>query len=134
MTIQVVADTHAVIWYLYDDPRLSLPARTLMDAVDAEGNQIAIASITLAEIIYLIERGRVPPTVFDDLLMLLDEIDTTLVVVPFDRAIANVMRRIERIHVPELPDRITAATAVHLGTPIVSRDLKLRHSSVVTIW
>jgi PIN domain nuclease of toxin-antitoxin system len=27
MAIHVVADTHTVLWYLYNDPRLSLPDR-----------------------------------------------------------------------------------------------------------
>lgn len=34
MTIRVVADTHAILWYLYNDARLSSTANTLMDAID----------------------------------------------------------------------------------------------------
>lgn len=53
MTIRVVADTHALLWYLYDDNRLSLAARTLMDTIDTDGDQIAISSIAFAEMVYL---------------------------------------------------------------------------------
>jgi PIN domain nuclease of toxin-antitoxin system len=44
------------------------------------------------------------------------------------------MRTVSRSEVPDLPDRIIAATAVHLGVPAISRDGKIRTSSVDTIW
>lgn len=34
MTIRAVADTHALLWYLYNDPRLSKTAMAFMDAID----------------------------------------------------------------------------------------------------
>ncbi len=33
-----------------------------------------------------------------------------------------------------MPDRIIAATALHLGLPLVTRDHRIRASSVTTIW
>ncbi len=36
--------------------------------------------------------------------------------------------------VPDMPDRIIAATALHLGLPLISRDRKIRVSVVDTIW
>jgi len=56
---RAVADTHTVVWYLYDDARLSLAARTWIEDAAAAGEQIAISAITLAEMIYLIEKGRI---------------------------------------------------------------------------
>jgi len=44
------------------------------------------------------------------------------------------MRRVDRAQVPDLPDRSIAATAVHFGVPLISRDRKIRSSSVPTIW
>jgi predicted nucleic acid-binding protein len=60
--------------------------------------------------------------------------DATLVEIPFDRTIAVTMRQIDRSQVPELPDRIVAATALQLGVPVVSRDRKIRSSIVTAIW
>jgi len=51
-----------------------------------------------------------------------------------DRSIAQTIRLVDRAQVPDLPDRIIAATAVHLGVPLISRDGKIRSSSVATIW
>ena len=116
-TIRAVADTHAALWYLYDDPRLSAPARALMDAADAAGDQIVISSITLAEMIYLIEKGRIDPRALERVLSALDRPDPMLVETPLDREIVQAMRALDRTEVPELPDRVVAATALHLGVP-----------------
>ena len=134
MAIRAVADTHTVLWYLYDDPRLSQAAQALMDAIDAARDQIAVSSIALAEMIYLTEKGRIAVEAMERVLAALDQPDATLVDFPFDRAIAEAMRRIERSQVPELPDRIVAATGLHLGVPVISRDHKIRSSIVATIW
>jgi hypothetical protein len=47
MPVRAVADTHAALWYLYDDPRLSDPARAFMDAADASGDPNSIGSTRL---------------------------------------------------------------------------------------
>lgn len=33
-----------------------------------------------------------------------------------------------------MPDRIIAATAIHFGVPVLSRDSRIRASNVRTIW
>jgi predicted nucleic acid-binding protein len=105
-----------------------------MDATDAAGDQIAISSIALAEVVYLSEKGRIAAQALERVLATLDKPDATLVEIPFDRAIAVAMRGIDRSQVPELPDRIVAATGLHLGVPVISRDRKIRSSVVTTIW
>jgi hypothetical protein len=44
------------------------------------------------------------------------------------------MRRVPREAVPDMPDRIVAATAVYFGVPVISRDGRIRASSVQTLW
>jgi PIN domain nuclease of toxin-antitoxin system len=134
MAIQAVADTHAGLWYLYDDPRLSVPARDLMDAADAAGDQIAISSITLAEMLFLIEKGRIDSAALDRVLLALDQPDPLFVEIALDREIVQAMRILDRTEVPELPDRIVAATSLHLGVPVLSRDHKIRASRVRSVW
>ena len=55
-----VADTHTVLWYLYDDARLSGAAGDFIDQAAEAGGQIAVSAISLAEIVYLIEKNRLP--------------------------------------------------------------------------
>jgi PIN domain nuclease of toxin-antitoxin system len=57
----VVADTHAIIWYLEESARLSEPARSSLDQTLDTNSFIFVPSISLVEIIYLIERGKVQP-------------------------------------------------------------------------
>jgi len=49
-------DTHALIWYLYDDPRLSKKARDMLEKAASSSDQIACSALTLAEILYLQEK------------------------------------------------------------------------------
>lgn len=134
LVVSAVADTHAVIWYIFGDTRLSLIARNLIAQIAADGDRVAFSSITLAEIVYLSERGRIPLDTFDRLLEAVDRNDAVLAEAPFDRNIAQTLQLVNRTQVPDLPDRIIAATALHLGVPLISRDRRIQLSSVNTIW
>jgi PIN domain nuclease of toxin-antitoxin system len=70
--IQAVADTHALLWYLYADPRLSKTAKTAIDSANQTGDKIGVSSISLIEIAYLAEKGRVSTTAFDRIVALLN--------------------------------------------------------------
>lgn len=132
--LRAVADTHTIIWYLFADERLSAAAQNIVEETAFNGDQIAFSSITLAEIIYLSEKGRISSATFDRLLNVIEEENTVLVEVPFDRHIAKALSKVKRAEVPDLPDRIIAATALYLGLPLISRDRKIRLADVQTIW
>lgn len=83
--LRAVADTHTVIWYLYDDPCLSAAARAAIETAAADGDQVGCSAITLAEIVYLGERGRIHPAVFGRLLKALDQPGAVIRDLPFDR-------------------------------------------------
>lgn len=132
--IVAAADTHAAIWYIHADRRLSVSAKAAIDrAVDA-GDHVAVSSISLAEVVYLIERGRIPAGTFVRLISTLDAVGQALTEVSFDRRIAAVLSRVARAEVPDMPDRIIAATAVYLGVPLISRDRRIMTSGIETIW
>jgi predicted nucleic acid-binding protein len=60
--------------------------------------------------------------------------DALLVEIPFDRHIALTLRQVDRSQIPDLPDRIIAATALYLNVPVISRDRRIQLSSIDTIW
>ena len=62
-----VADTHTAIWHLFGDVRLSKAAATFNDTRLSHGGGIPISSVTLAEIVYLVEKKRLPQAAYDDL-------------------------------------------------------------------
>jgi predicted nucleic acid-binding protein len=43
-------------------------------------------------------------------------------------------KRIPRNVVADMPDRIIAATALHLGLPLITRDRHLQSAGIQTIW
>jgi predicted nucleic acid-binding protein len=94
--------------------RLSVTAITTIEQIAAQGNQVAFSSITLVEIVYLSERGRINSTTLDLLLREVESDDTLLVEIPFDRNIALTLRQVDRSQIPDLPDRIIAATGLYL--------------------
>ena len=134
MTGAAVADTHAMVWHFSGDSRLSATAAAFIDAERRRGNQIAFSSITLAEILYLSEKGRLAADAFAELTAFLERTGASFVVAPFNMAVARAMVRVSRADVPDLPDRIIAATALHLGVPVLSRDAKIRTSGIATKW
>lgn len=132
--LQAVADTHAVIWYLFDDRRLSAPARAIFDRAVAGGDTIGMSAITLVEIIYLVERGRIPAEALRRLEHRLALGNSVLVVLALDHATAAAVARVDRTHVPDLPDRLIAAMALRYGVPLLTRDARIQSSAVLTVW
>jgi PIN domain nuclease of toxin-antitoxin system len=132
--VVVVADTHALVWYLFKDPRLSPAAKEIFDEAEANGDNIAFSAITLPEIVYLIERGRIGREALQRLVKEVGDEQCILVEIPFNMAVAEAMAKIPRTEVPELPDRLIAATATLLAVPLISRDRIIRASSVKTVW
>lgn len=132
--IMAVADTHATIWYVFGDPRLSALARQPFEQAAALGQTIGIPAIVFAEIVYLAEKQRIPANTFRRLSALLDEPQGVLDEVVFTRHMADHMQQIARTAIPELPDRMIAATALHLGVPLITRDHKIQSAGLPTIW
>ena len=131
----VVADTHAIIWFLRNSQRLSDNATAAMDSAIQANLPIHIASISLVEMVYLTERGKIPTAAFEQLMVTLDEPTSAFEVVPLDLTITLALASIDRATVPEMPDRIIAATAQSLGLPLVTRDHRIQNlSTLTTIW
>ena len=63
--ILAVADTHAVIRYLFKNSQLSALALSQFNQAVETGDQIAVSSITFVEIVYLLEKGRIPKTTLE---------------------------------------------------------------------
>jgi len=98
------------------------------------GATVGVSSMSIIEIIYLVEKGRIPPTTLPLLDKRLTEPEALLEIIPVSHAVASTVQQVPRAQVPELPDRVIAATALHLGVPLISRDSKIGLSDIETIW
>src|SRR5258708_6349015 len=132
--LAAIADTHTAIWYLFSDPRLGRAASDCIDATIASGDHIGISAISLAEMIYLIEKKRILANALEDVLAAIADPKTVLQEVPLDAGIVLRMKEVPRDEIPDLPDRIIAATAQFYGVPVLSRDGRTRSSAIKTVW
>jgi PIN domain nuclease of toxin-antitoxin system len=82
----------------------------------------------------LIEKGKFTKLLLDKLLADMRKIGTALELVPVTEEISLTLRTVPRDIVPDMPDRIIAATALEMGLPLVTRDHKIIASGIPTIW
>src|SRR3984893_3390279 len=101
----VVPGTHGVSGISPIQKQLSPTARLIITTEEKNGESIFVSAISLVEVIYLAERGRLPLTALQ-----------------WPRAV----QKISRLTVPDMPDRTIAATAVHLNADLVTRDRRLQ--------
>ena len=129
-----VSDTQCVIWYFADDEhRLPKAARAAFSAADEGRAQILVPSITLVEAVFLVQRQRVSQSVLGRLFALSDTPDATIFVTPLDLAVARAVADFGPAAVPELADRIIAATARALNLPLLTTDPAIAASGLVKV-
>jgi PIN domain nuclease of toxin-antitoxin system len=134
LTIAAVADTHTALWHLYGDPRLSPAAEAFIADAAAARQKIAISTISLAEVVYLVEKKRIPEAAYEALAQALADPEHVFTEAVFTVAIVQAMRSVSRAEVADMPDRIVAATAIYFGVPVISRDRRILAASLTTVW
>ena len=132
--ISVVVDTHTFIWFLAQSPELSTIARQAIRDAITSGNPVYVSSVTVVEVIYLVEKSRLSSQNLTDLKTVLHRTDSGFKVQPFDLAIAEQLEGISRDQIPDMPDRMIAATAQFLKLPLVTKDHKIQTANIKTIW
>jgi PIN domain nuclease of toxin-antitoxin system len=132
----IVADTHAIVWYFRSPEKLAYDALIAFDRAVNNGYPIYISAISIVEITFLVEKNKLPQVALDQLVENLVDPDVGgLVIVPMDVLVAKTLAKIPRETVPEMCDRIIAATALYLELPLVTKDHKIRNLDVIqTIW
>src|SRR6266568_3670054 len=115
----LILDTHAAIWYLLNSKELSSTARNAVEDAIRKGEDVFLSAISVVEAIYLVEGGRVPFQALQRLDAALGDPASGLIVTAVDAAVAEAVHKISRFSVPDMPDRIIGATALHLKAPLV---------------
>jgi len=115
---------YSLIWHLEDSPRLSRKANEIF-ACERGEIVLYVPTICLVEIVYLQEKGRISPTLKALLDAELRAGDSGLVLAYLTSRVADAIASVSRTAIPDMPDRIIAATALALGLPLLSRDRAL---------
>lgn len=132
--MSLVLDTHAAIWYFHSPKELSSTALQNVRSTVNSGRPVFISAISLVETIYLVERGRLPLEALQRLEAATKAPGSGLLVQSVDEGVAEAVYKIPRDVAPDMPDRLIAATALHLNLPLVTRDGRLQGAPIKTIW
>ena len=126
-----VADTHALLWWFTDSPRISSKASEIFDECEKGESIIFIPSIVIAEALSIFDKKRLS----FDFKNLFKKIKASenFVLIALDYPILEKMVALKEI--PELHDKIIVSTAKYLKVPIVTKDKILQKlPSIKTIW
>jgi PIN domain nuclease of toxin-antitoxin system len=126
-----VTDTHALLGWFIDSPKISTKASEIFQKCEKGGNIIFIPSIIIAEGLSIFEKKRVSFD-FKKLFRKINESEN-FVLIPLDYPILQKM--VDLKDIPELHDKIIVSTARHLNSPLITKDKALQNLPYIkTIW
>jgi PIN domain nuclease of toxin-antitoxin system len=130
--MKYVIDTHALIWFLEGNSRLGANANAILSNPDS---QLVIPATTLAEAVWIVERGRTSIPSAKNLLSAV-EADPRVVIYPLDKDIIETTMSLSAIN--EMHDRQIAATVLVLTSKgedvqLLTCDLNITASGLVPI-
>jgi PIN domain nuclease of toxin-antitoxin system len=130
--MQYVIDTHALIWFFEDNPRLSNSAKTVLCD---PSSQLVLPATALAEVVWIVDRGKT--TLPSSTAILADVLsDARIRIYPLDPTI--IAKTIELTSIDEMHDRQIVATAVVLQNQgqmvmLISCDRNITASKLIPI-
>lgn len=132
--MRIVADSHAIVWYVERPAELSdAAAAALREA--AQGERIVVSVATFVDLWYVTQTTQ--GVTIADLVRLRSVIEssTRVDLRPIDLAVADAYTAIPRSVLSDPWDRFIVATAQVLGVPLVTKDGAIRDAQLVeTIW
>ena len=125
--MRLLLDSHALLWVLLDDPKLSETARAL---VTDEGNEVFYSPVSLYELLFKATRGRMRPEA-----LLLEEAARDSGIVELGLATSHLVHaaRLEWEH-GDPWDRILLAQATLDDLNLISIDRILDEQTDRRIW
>lgn len=126
-----VTDTHPLIWWFTESPRLSSKASEIFEKCEQGGNVIFVPSIVIAEALSIFDKKRVSFD-FKKLFKKIKESEN-FVIIALDYPI--LLKMVDLKDIPELHDKIIVSTAKYLNLPIITKDETIRDiSHIKTVW
>ena len=125
-----VTDTHSILWYFTQDPRLSKRALEVFEGTVREGF-IIIPAVVLAEIMFIAKKGRITLT-FEETLEKIERYEN-FDLAPLDLDILKIANKIEADL--EMHDRLIVATALYFNATLITKDRRIVNAAICpTIW
>lgn len=126
-----VVDTHALIWYLTGDPKLSVQVKAIFEAAERGETQLILSVISLAEMYYANQKRRL----FSDFQVMFESLKSNLAYQFVDLKPDHILEFTRDAAVPEMHDRIIVGLAKRLGIRLITVDsLIIAAQTVTTVW
>ncbi len=126
-----VTDTHAILWWFINSPKISQKATEIFEKCEQGENVIFVPSIVIAEALSIFDKKRITFN-FKELFKKINESDN-FVIMPLDYPILKKM--VDLKDIPEIHDKIIAATVKYLNFPVITKDETLHNlDSIKTVW
>lgn len=127
---EYVSDTMAIVLHL-EKRKSSTTAKQIMKEAENGNAILHIPATVFTEILYLSEKKRIGLTLANVKTHLQNFADFRACALSFE-----IVETAEQItDIPELHDRLIAATAKHLNLELINNDPKIRNSAFVkTVW
>ena len=126
-----VTDTHALLWWFTESPRLGPMAAQCFEDCEAGELTIAIPTIVVAEALSIFDKKRISFD-FKELFKQIYESEN-FALVPLDYPVLRGMVDLKIL--PELHDKIIVSTANYLNLPIITKDQRIQSlAHIQTIW
>jgi len=126
-----VTDTHSLLCYLGGSPRLSSTAREAFDKVHSGEANLIVPIIVIAEMILLVEKGRVKADVDSVLGRIYEEPSYEVAPLSFKQML--LLKRTTQI--PEMHDRLIVCEALLHEAELITRDAEIGQAGIVkTVW
>lgn len=133
--MEYITDAHALLWHLYQPRRLGETAKQIF--IDADAGQICvnIPAVVLAEVIMVVQKGRLPGASIKHLMPHIQSIKECenyrlLPLLPETVVSSN-----EYTIIPDIFDRLIVTEAILQNCPLVTYDQIIRQSQLVsTVW
>lgn len=121
--MKVVADTHALVWFLAADQRLSEGARRALEEAQGDpGGGVVVSLASRLDLHYLQRAGRFSPDQVQRIWSVTTDAGTNISAHTITAAVVD---RFDAPEVAELRDpwdRLIVGTAMALNAPLVTRD------------
>jgi PIN domain nuclease of toxin-antitoxin system len=132
--VRVVADSHAIVWFVTGSERLSPNAAEALRTGEGE-QSITVSVATLLDLWYVTQTTQGVTTNelqrVREVLVASPAVDLH----PIDEAVADAFTSISRSVLSDPWDRFIVATALVLGVPLVTRDEAIQAAGIVeTVW
>ena len=128
----ILLDTHVLIWALEDSKRLSPTAASAIRRARRAGG-LAVSAISLWELAFVIERGRVQSygTVEASVRLMTEDVSVR----PITPEIAALAAQFPDDYSRDPADRLIGGTARAEGLTLITHDEKMRRSPLLsTLW